>query len=93
MAPPPGLLVVAGGVSGQLEHLGGQVLHDGGQVDGRAGPHPLSIVPLPQQPVDAAHGKLQTRPRRARLLLLLGLPCCERALGGMSKTMVRGTVK
>ena len=29
-----GLLVVTGGVTGQLEDLSGQVLHDGSQVDG-----------------------------------------------------------
>ena len=29
----PGLLVVAGGVTGELENLGGEVLEDGGEVD------------------------------------------------------------
>ena len=58
----PGLLVVAGGVSGQFEHLGGQVLHDSGQVDGRAGSRAFGIVALAQQPVDAAHRELKTAP-------------------------------
>ncbi len=33
----PGLLVVAGSVSGELENLGNEVLEDGGEVDGGAG--------------------------------------------------------
>ncbi|GBP03447.1 hypothetical protein EVAR_91015_1 [Eumeta japonica] len=39
----PGLLVVARRVTGQLEHLGGEIFHNGGQVDGsterRRAPH------------------------------------------------------
>ena len=56
----PGLLVVSGGVAGQLEDLSGQVLHDGGQVDGGAGSHSLGVVALPQQTVDTTDGELQT---------------------------------
>ena len=33
----PGLLVVTSGVTGQLEHLSCQVLHDGGHVHGGSG--------------------------------------------------------
>lgn len=62
-----GLLVVAGGVSGQLEDLGGEVLEDGGQVNRSAGADALSVVSLAQQPVDAADWKLEARPGRARL--------------------------
>nr|XP_028576880.1 uncharacterized protein LOC114592772 [Podarcis muralis] len=62
-----GLLVVASGVTGQLEDLGRQVLEHGRQVDGRAGAHPLGVVALAQQAVHAAHGELQAGPRRARL--------------------------
>ena len=40
----PLLLVVAGGVAGQLENLSGQVLHDGGEVDWSTGAHPLGVV-------------------------------------------------
>merc|ERR1719235_1522939 len=36
----PGLLVVPGGVSGQLEDLSGEVLHDGSEVDGGTGSDP-----------------------------------------------------
>ena len=42
-----GLLVVPSGVAGQLEDLGGEVLHDGGHVDGGAGAHALRVVALP----------------------------------------------
>jgi len=52
------LLVVASGVACQLEHLGGQVLHDGGQVDGCAGTNALAVVALPQQTMDPADGEL-----------------------------------
>lgn len=67
------LLVVASGVSRQLEHLGGQVLQHGGEVDGSSGTDPLAVVALTQEPMDAAHGKLETGPRGARLSLRLGL--------------------
>ena len=56
----PGLLVVTGGVACQLKDLSGQVLHDGSQVDWGAGTDALGVVALPQEPVDAAHGELQT---------------------------------
>ena len=55
-----GLLVVAGSVAGQLEHFSGEVLHDGGQVDGCAGTDALSVVSLAEQTVDTADGELQT---------------------------------
>ncbi len=55
----PGLLVVPGGVAGQLQDLGGQVLQHGGQVDGGAGAHALGVVSLAQEPVDSPHGELE----------------------------------
>ena len=54
-----GLLVVTGGIAGQLQHLGGQVLEHGSQVDGGAGAHALGIATLLQVAGDAAHGELQ----------------------------------
>ena len=45
----PGLLVVPGSVAGQLEDLGRQVLHDGGQVDGGSCTHSLGVITLPKQ--------------------------------------------
>jgi hypothetical protein len=69
----PRLLVVARSVASQLEHLGGEVLHDGSEVDGRSGTDALGVVALAQQAVDASDGELQTGARRARLCLALGL--------------------
>merc|ERR1719211_525420 len=69
----PGLLVVPGGVAGQLEDLGGEVLHDGGHVDGGASAHALRVVALSEEPVDPAHGELEPRPAGPRLGLALHL--------------------
>ena len=41
------LLVVPGGVPGELEDLGGEVLHHGGHVDGSPSAHPLGVVAFP----------------------------------------------
>lgn len=67
------LLVVASGVAGQLEHLGGEVLHDGGQVDGGAGSDSLGVVALAQQTVNATDRELQTGTARPALRLRLDL--------------------
>ena len=56
----PGLLVVTSGVAGQLEDLSGEVLHDGGHVDGGTGSDTLGIVTLPQETVDTSHGELKS---------------------------------
>ena len=40
----PGLLVVAGSVASQFQNLGGQVLHDGGKVDGSSSTNTFSVV-------------------------------------------------
>ena len=55
-----GLLVVTSGVSGQLENLSGQVLDDGGEVDGGASSDAASVASLLQEAVDASDGELQT---------------------------------
>ena len=39
-----GLLVVPGGITSQLQNLGGQVLHNGGKVDGSSGTDTFSVV-------------------------------------------------
>ena len=44
-----GTLVVASGVSGQLENLSGEVLQDGGQVDWRAASNASSIATLAEE--------------------------------------------
>ena len=43
------LLVVPGGVPGELNDLGGELLHQGGYVDGSSAAHPLGVVALPGQ--------------------------------------------
>ena len=55
-----GLLVVTSGVSGQLENLSGQVLDDGGEVDGGASSDAASVASLLQEAVNASNGELQT---------------------------------
>ena len=46
----PGLLVVPGSVTGELEDLGSQILHDGGQVDRGSSSNPLGVVSLAEKP-------------------------------------------
>ena len=56
----PGLLVVPGGVSGQLEDLSGEVLHDGGEVDGGTGSDPGGVLSVLQIPPHPSHGELES---------------------------------
>ena len=53
------LLVVTGGVAGQLEDLGGEVLHGGGQVHGGAGTDGLRVEALLEVARDTADGELE----------------------------------
>nr|XP_043903097.1 uncharacterized protein LOC122782698 [Solea senegalensis] len=55
-----GLLVVAGGVSSQLQDLSGQVLEHSGQVDGGAGTHTMSVVAFAQQSVNTTDRELDS---------------------------------
>ena len=43
----PGLLVVPGGVAGQLQDLGGKIFHHSGHVDWCASTNSLGIVTFP----------------------------------------------
>jgi len=54
-----GLLVIAGGVSSQLQDLSSQVLENGGQVDGRAGSHASGVLASLQEPGDTADRELE----------------------------------
>ena len=65
------LLVVPGGVTGQLEDLSGEVLKDGSQVDGGAGTNSLGVVSLAKESVDTTDGEL--KPRTAGTALCLSL--------------------
>lgn len=55
-----GLLVVAGGVTSQLEDLGGQVLQDGGEVDGGTSTDSGGVVAVAEVTVDTTDGELET---------------------------------
>ncbi|KAK0154520.1 Histone H2A [Merluccius polli] len=68
-----GLLVVAGGVPGQLQDLSGQVLQHRRQVHGSSGADALSVVTLAEESVDAAHGELEPGAGGAGLGLRPGL--------------------
>lgn len=51
--------VVTGDVTSQHDHLNGQVLHDGGEINRRVVTDAGGIVPLAQVPGDAADGELE----------------------------------
>uniref|UniRef100_A0A453SSK6 Uncharacterized protein n=1 Tax=Aegilops tauschii subsp. strangulata TaxID=200361 RepID=A0A453SSK6_AEGTS len=54
-----GLLVVLGGVPGELQQLGGEVLQDGGEVDGAARADALRVAAILEVAPDAADGELE----------------------------------
>ena len=54
------LLVVSGGVSGQLEHLGGEVLKDGSQVDWGTRSEAGGELPLLQVSADSSNWELKS---------------------------------
>ena len=55
----PGFLVVAGGISSELEDFGAEVLEDGGEVDAGADADAGTITALLQVPGDAGDGELK----------------------------------
>ena len=69
----PGLLVITGGVTGQLEDLSSEVLKDSSQVDGGTSTHALSVVAFAQETVDTSNGELETRAAGSALRLSLCL--------------------
>ena len=56
----PGLLVVAGGVSGELEDLSGEVLEDGGEVDTSSDSDAGSVSALLEVTADTSDGELKS---------------------------------
>ena len=68
-----GLLVVSGGVSGQLEDFSGEIFEDGGEVDWRTGSDSLGVVALSEHSVDSADGELESSSHRSGLCLRLSL--------------------
>merc|ERR1719357_595313 len=67
----PGLFVVPGGVSCQLQNLCRQVLHHGRQVDGGASTDAFRVIALPQKTMDPANGKLEASAAGSGLCLSL----------------------
>ena len=67
----PSLLVVASGVSGQLENFSGQVLHDGRQVDGSSGSNTFGVATFAEHTVNTADGELKSGTARTSLGLSL----------------------
>ena len=55
----PGLLVVAGSVSGELEDLSAEVLEDGGEVDTGADSDPGCVPTLLEVAADTGNGELK----------------------------------
>jgi len=55
-----GLLVVLGGVTGELENLSGEVLKDGSEVHGGTGTNALSEATSLEEAGDSADGELKT---------------------------------
>ena len=54
------LLVVTGGVSGEFEDLGTEVLKDGGKVDGGSGSHAGGVLSLTKVTSDTSHWELKS---------------------------------
>ena len=69
----PRRIVVAGGVSCQLENLGSQILHDGSQVDGRSVSDALGVVSLAQMAVNTTDGELKSGTRRKKFSLIVSM--------------------
>ena len=63
------LLVVPGGVAGQLEDLSGQVLHDGGQIHWGSCSYTLGVVAPLEMAVDTTHWELESGTFRTTLAL------------------------
>ena len=55
-----GLLVVAGGVAGELENLSGEVLEDRGEVHGGTGTDAGGVLAFLQESADSADRELET---------------------------------
>ena len=67
----PGLLVVTGSISRQLQNLSSQILHHGSQVDWGTSSNSLSIVALAEKTVNSSHWELKTSPAGPGLTLSL----------------------
>ena len=55
-----GLLVVLGGVAGEFEDFGSEVLKDGGHVDGGTSTDSFGIVGMSEESSDSSDGELKS---------------------------------
>jgi hypothetical protein len=69
----PGLLVVPGSVTSQLENLSSEVFHNSGKVDWRTSTHTLSVVALAEETVNPPHRELKPSTAGPALRLPLNL--------------------
>ena len=69
----PGLLVVPGSVAGELEDLGSEVLHDGGEVDRGSSSNEFGVATFAEKTVNPSHRELKTSTAGPGLLGGLGL--------------------
>ena len=69
----PGLLVVTGSVTCQLENLSGQVLHDGSHVHWGTGAYTLRVVSTAEKTMDSSHWELKSSTAGSALSLCTGL--------------------
>ena len=67
------LLVVTGGVTGQLEDLSSEVLEDSRQVDRGTSTDTFSVVSLAKESVNSTNGELKSRSAGSALALSLCL--------------------
>src|SRR5688572_4513547 len=67
------LLVVAGSVTGQLEHFSCQVFHHGRKIDRSSGTDTFGVVALAKQTMNSANRELKTGTTRSALRLSLHL--------------------
>jgi len=75
-----GLLVVAGGVAGELEDLSAEVLEDRGEVHGGTGADAGGVLALLEEAAHASHGELQAGLGRLGGGLAAGLAAAALAL-------------
>ena len=74
------LLVIAGRVSGQLEDLSGEILHDGSEVHGSTSTDAGRVLACLEVAGNTAHGELKTGLRRLRHGLLAALAAASATL-------------
>ena len=55
-----GFLLVLGGVAGEFQNFGGQILKNGGQVDGGSSSDSFAVSALLQESGDSSHWELET---------------------------------